>query len=109
MQPDGQFGQWLNLGTSGEATRYFALTSNYKPVDLALGRLATYVLAGRVFKGARNDLVVPTDGVFSANGSSAFPIADMVAFDGKDGIPHTGFFSDQRVTTQIGSWLRASA
>jgi len=107
MQPDGPFGEWLNLGARSDTTRYFALTSNYKPVDLALGRLATYVLAGRVFKGARNDLVVPTDGVFAANGSSAFPIADMVAFDGKDGIPHTGFFSDPRVTTQIGSWLRA--
>jgi pimeloyl-ACP methyl ester carboxylesterase len=105
MQPEGLFGKWLNAGTRAEHTRYFALTSNFKPTDLALARLATYVLAGRVFKGARNDLVVPTDGVFAANGSSAFPITDMVAFDGKDGIPHTGFFGDTRVTAQIANWL----
>ncbi len=105
MQPEGLFGTWLNAGTRAEQTRYFALTSNFKPTDLALARLATYVLAGRVFKGARNDLVVPTDGVFAANGSSAFPITDMVAFDGTDGIPHTGFFGDARATTQIARWL----
>jgi pimeloyl-ACP methyl ester carboxylesterase len=107
MQPEGLFGQWLNLGMRQDGTRYYALASNYKPTDLALARLATYVLAGRVFKGARNDLVVPTDGVFGANGSSAFPIADTVTFDGQDGIPHTGFFGDARVTAQITQWLRS--
>jgi hypothetical protein len=107
MQPDGEFGTWLNTGERARETRYFALASNYTPTHAGLMQLATDKLADKVFKGARNDLVVPTDGVYSANGSGYFPIAGEVVFDATDGVSHTGFFEYPKTTERITSWLRS--
>jgi len=61
----------------------------------------------KVFKGAPNDLVVPTEGVFAANGSGYFPIEGQVVFDAADGVAHTGFFQYPRTTTQMDTWLKS--
>ncbi|MCC7054404.1 MAG: caspase family protein [Gemmatimonadaceae bacterium] len=105
MQPSGDFGTWLAEGTQGHDTKYYALASDFSSArGGALGVLAEK-LAGRVFKGARNDLVVPTDGVYAANGSRFFPIDGQVVFSDEDGVPHTGFFQFPRTTAQITTWL----
>ena len=105
MQPNGEFGTWLNAGERQRDTQYFALASNYSPTQTSLLQLATDKLMDRVFKGARNDLVVPTDGVYAANGSGYFPIADEVVFGAGDGVAHTGFFQYPKTTELIASWL----
>lgn len=107
MQPGGEFGAWLNAGDRARDTRYFALTSNYTPTHAGLLQLATDKLADKVFKGAHNDLVVPTDGVYAANGSGYFPIEGEVVFDATDGVSHTGFFQYPKTTEHITTWLRS--
>jgi hypothetical protein len=107
MQPDGTFGAWLNTGARERDTRYFALASNFTPTQPGLMQLAADKLMDRVFKGAKNDLVVPTDGVFAANGSGYFPISEQVVFGAGDGVPHTGFFQYPRTTDLIAGWLRS--
>lgn len=107
MQPGGTFGTWLNTGERTKETRYFALASNYTPTQPSLVQLAKDRLMDKVFKGAPNDLVVPTDGVFTANGSGYFPIEDELVFDEADGVSHTGFFQYTRTTTQMDTWLKS--
>lgn len=62
-------------------------------------------LMDRVFtldgKEVANDLVVPTDGVFAANGHPSFPIADQLRFDAADGVWHTAFFAEARTIAHI--------
>ena len=106
MQPGGEFGTWLNTGERAKETRYFALASNYTPTQPSLVQLVKDRLMDKVFKGAGNDLVVPTDGVFAANGSGYFPIEGEVVFNAVDGVPHTGFFQYARTTTQMETWLK---
>ena len=106
MQPGGEFGQWLNAGSRAADTKYFALASNYTPTHAGLMQLATDKLADKVFKGARNDLVVPTDGVYSSNGSGYFPITGEVVFGAGDGVPHTGFFQYPKTVELITAWLK---
>jgi hypothetical protein len=52
-------------------------------------------------KEVANDLVVPTDGVFAANGHPSFPIADPLRYDAADGIWHTAFFAEARTIAHI--------
>jgi len=106
MQPDGEFGTWLNSGERARDTQYFALASNFSPTQASLMQLATDKLMDKVFKGAHNDLVVPTDGVYAANGSGYFPIADEVVFGAGDGVAHTGFFQYPKTTGLIATWLK---
>ncbi len=107
MQPDGEFGTWLNTGERAKDVRYFALTSNFSPTQSSLMQLAADKLMDTVFKGAHNDLVVPTVGVYAANGSGYFPIADEVVFGAGDGVAHTGFFQYPKTTELIATWLRS--
>jgi hypothetical protein len=103
MRPGGDFGKWLNIGPKGDS-RYFALASNFTPREPGLRQLAVDRLMDKIFKAA-NDLVVPTDGVFSSNGSGCFPIDHKVVFQGTDGIAHTGYFGSRAAREQIREWL----
>jgi hypothetical protein len=105
MRPGGEFARWLNVGPKGE-TRYYALASNFTPSEPGLRQLVMDRLMDRVFK-AGNDLVVPTEGVFSDNGSRYFPIEQRFVFQGSDGIAHTGFFANRGVREKIMEWLNA--
>ena len=105
MQPSGDFGTWLAEGTQGHDTKYYAIASDFSAAKGGVLGLLAEKLAGRVFKGARNDLVVPTDGVYAENGSRFFPIEGQVVFSDEDGVPHTGFFQFPRTTTHITAWL----
>lgn len=104
MQPGGPFGAWLNAGDRGE-TAYFALTSDYTPTHPRLASLVANRLVDQVFRQARNDMVVPTDGVYEANGSGYFPIEAQLVLGADDGVAHTQFFQHGRSTAQIAAWL----
>jgi hypothetical protein len=104
MRPGGEFGEWLNTGARGGETRYFALASNFTPEEPGLKELAMNRLLDKIFK-VGNDLVVPTDGVFSANGSGFFPIEQKLVFQGSDAVAHTGYFGSTSAREKIAEWL----
>jgi hypothetical protein len=103
MRPDGEFAKWLNVGPRGE-TRYYALASDFTPRESGLRQLVMDRLMDRVFTGS-NDLVVPTEGVFSDNGSKYFPIDQRYVFGASDGVAHTGFFTNRGTCEKILEWL----
>jgi hypothetical protein len=111
MNPGGpfleDFNQGVNQGHTSPQPAYFALASNYDPKDPGLKAWAVNRLVDRIFQKAGNDLVVPTLGVYAANGSSYFPIAqaDTRVFGPERGIWHGGFFSEPDAYGKILEWL----
>jgi len=110
MQPEGEFLKKLNQGTPA-GTGYYAIAADYEPTApglraLVAGSLADGVL-DRVFEGTGNDLVVPEPGVYSANGSGAFPIPDERLFRVKNdaGVIHTTFFGHAPAWRKVAEWL----
>jgi len=77
MDPDGVFLRSLNSG--GEtAAAYAAVASDFEPLPGANGlAVAKDMLFDAIFR-AENDLVVPTDGIFAANGSPNFPMEQVL-------------------------------
>ncbi len=106
MLPTGEFLRSLNQGGPGDA-RYFALASNYEPRDSGWKDYAVDHLMDKIFKQA-NDLVVPTAGVFAANGSGRFPIQARHVFSQDDAVAHTTFFEQATTRAKMIEWLTAS-
>jgi hypothetical protein len=104
MNPRGEFlTRWLNVGPTN-STRYFALAADYEPAQPGLKTYARDILMDKIF-GDENDLVVPTEGVFSDNGSEHFPIEDRHVFDRDAGIQHSNFFSNSAAMSKMLEWL----
>jgi hypothetical protein len=106
MRPSGDFATWLNAGARKGDTRYFAVASSVSPADPGLRHFALTQGLGRVLRG-NHDLVVPTEGVFAANGSGYFPIDERLVLEGADAAAHTRYFADARVRDRILQWLSA--
>jgi hypothetical protein len=105
MQPGGEFASWLNRGGgSADETRYFAVTSRVSATEPGLKHLAYTRGLDRLLRGA-NDFVVPSDGVFAANGSARFPVSAPLVLEGEGAVAHTKYFADQRVRDQMMAWL----
>jgi hypothetical protein len=104
MRPGGEFLRWLNTAAA-DSSRYFAIAGDYEPVVAGWRTFAVNRLADQVFREP-NDLVVPTEGTYGANGSSHFPIPDRLEFRGDDGVDHTTYFASKQVGEQILEWLR---
>ncbi len=104
MLRDGRFlRDWLNTGPR-DAKQYFAMASDYDPVDPGLKAFVVNRLADAVFGGA-NDLVVPTASVHERNGSGFFPIEDRFSFAPADGVSHSGYFANEAARERIYGWL----
>ncbi len=103
MHPGGDFLRWLNVPT-GIGSRYYALAGNFEPADRGWANWAKNHLMDAIFQG-NNDLVVPTKGVFAANGSTQFPVDQRLEFGADAGINHSTFFADQIVQDRLLSWL----
>jgi hypothetical protein len=104
MLPGGSFLRELNKGTRDDK-RYFALASDYEPTNQGLFAFAKDRLMDRIFQNRQNDLVVPTGGVFDANGSDFFPIAERYVFPSAEGVPHSGYFANSMARSRIREWL----
>lgn len=104
MRPGGSFLRSLNALSSGTA-RHFALASDYEPTSPAFREWAVDHLADAVFAKAGNDLVVPTEGVYAANGAAHFPIAERHVFAPTDGVAHTGYFASAQTAGKLLGWL----
>jgi pimeloyl-ACP methyl ester carboxylesterase len=106
MTPRGTFLDRLNAAAPAAAgARYFALASDYEPITPALREWARNRLTDSLFAHAANDLVVPTDGVYSANRAAGFPIADRHVFGPTDGIAHSGYFTSAIGAGKLLEWL----
>jgi hypothetical protein len=106
MLPGGEFLRGVNTGQSDDK-RYFALASNFEPVNPGLKAFAEDRLTDAIFK-TDNDLVVPTAAVYEKNGSGFFPIEEKRVFTADAGVSHTGFFADTSARGQILDWERLS-
>jgi hypothetical protein len=110
MGTEGYIRQVLNAGASDRPKEWYAAAaSNYKPDPAAAngfitGPFATAVI-DRVFRTdsgeTANDLVVPQQGVYGANGHHLFPIADPLLLDAGNHVWHGGFFQRSDVLARI--------
>jgi hypothetical protein len=110
MRPGGEYLSQLNSGST-DGSGYRAVSVDFEPQGGALGavvgqRLAEHVL-DVVFKDAPNDLVVPEHGVWSANGSGAFPIgaSALLRVPASAGVIHTTVFGHAPVADSLLTWL----
>ncbi|MDQ4025941.1 MAG: alpha/beta hydrolase [Actinomycetota bacterium] len=102
MNPEGDYllGR-LNDGPKVAAT-YAAIAADYEPAE---GHKFPLWLRDRLFDEVfeendvkvKNDLVVPTEGVFAANKNENFPITDICSFEAREGMHHSGFFGNRKV------------
>ena len=92
MRPGGEFATWLNAPAPSGATRYFAVASNSTPTEPGLRHLAISRGLNALLRGT-NDFVVPSDGVFAANGSAGFPVEAPLVLSGADAATHTRYRS----------------
>ena len=109
MGTDDYIGRVLNRATVPSPAAYAAASAEYEPDPAAsngflTGRFGNAAL-DRIFQNENgavaNDLVVPTAGVFGANGHPSFPITETTLFGKSDHVWHTGFFSQPRAWAAI--------
>ncbi|GAB6192612.1 hypothetical protein JCM39068_23610 [Desulfocastanea catecholica] len=88
-------------------TAYRALAANFEPSPgTPLGRYARDHLTDQVFMLEPNDLVVPTKGVYTANGATGFPIEEIVTFFAPaDAVDHSGFWTKPAILEAFDRWL----
>ena len=110
MRPGGELLRGLaGVPTTGE---WYAITADYEPPADTLGRLvrttAVDLVMDRVFGSDPNDLVVPTTGVFEAEGAAGFPIPEgrIQRFGAAAGVTHTTYFSAPETVRALENWLR---
>jgi len=116
MNPVGKYLEIVN--TPGEsATRYFAIASNFEPNTPETAALRTLVknmvadaVLDRVFKDAPNDLIVPTEGVYTAGGPH-FPLTEdkRFIFPSERGIWHSAYFEQPETIAHLRQWLTEPA
>lgn len=101
-------GPYLNdLATAIPASpSYFALASNFEPganAPLSI-RIADRII-DKAFENVRNDLVVPTNGVFEFGAGGLIPAARLHVFDTEEAPVHTRFFIKDDTRRSILNWL----
>jgi hypothetical protein len=108
MDPHGNYLNAFLNQPSASSTTYFAVASNYEPPSGSpLLRVARDGVTDVIFADADNDLVVPTEGVFHAPGTSNFPIADPLVFDAAAGVDHSSYWTRTPFTERLlTDWLR---
>lgn len=105
MRPGGGFLQGLNRQIQGE-TRYRALAADWEPSDPGIKDFLKDRILDAVFQKAENDLVVPTLGVWDANGSGFFPISERHVFTSDEGVTHVNFFAHEVTQAKLLEWLK---
>ncbi len=112
MNPDGDYLKLVNR-PGNTATRYYAIAANFEPNTPETAALKTIIkhkigdaIVDRIFKDAQNDLVVPTDGVFTADGPT-FPLAESsrLIFPAERAIWHSAYFEQPETTDRLRQWL----
>jgi hypothetical protein len=112
MNPAGDYLKLVNRPGNTD-TRYYAIAANFEPNTPETAALKTIIkqkigdaIVDRIFKEAPNDLVVPTDGVFTATGPT-FPLAaaSCLVFPSERAIWHSAYFEQPETTDRLRQWL----
>ena len=109
MNGQGEF--LANFNASPVDAEQYAIAADFTPSQglLALtGKGLQNMMVDRVFQGASNDLVVPTAGVYEADGDSdglAIPPERRMVLPTTRAVYHGLFFSQPDVATAIEGWL----
>ena len=116
MNPVGDYLKGVNVA-SDNGTKYFAICANFEPNTDATAPLTTIIkekignaIVDRIFKDAPNDLVVPTNGVFTSVGPH-FPLAETsrLVFPSDRGIWHSAYFEQPETADRLREWLPTPA
>jgi hypothetical protein len=107
MVPNGAFLRKLNAAGHVSTAQYYAVAADYEPIGKDLTAQAKDFLIDTLFGQAQNDQIVPTAGVYEANGGGSFPIKELFVFDDKAGIQHSTFFTAPQFESHLRQWLRA--
>ena len=116
MNPVGDYLKGVNVA-SDNGTRYFAICANFEPNTESTAPLKTIIkekigdaIVDRIFKDAPNDLVVPTNGVFTSSGPH-FPLAETsrLVFPSDRGIWHSAYFEQPETADRLRQWLPTPA
>ncbi len=110
QNPRGSYLRELAQESAGRS-QYFGVTADFEPTGTPLSKLALADgVMDRIFGDRKNDLVVPTAGVFEANGSPCFPLPqdNLLQLDAARGVIHTTYFRDEDVRRHLLTWLDAT-
>jgi len=105
MLPNGPFLTWLNSGSTGN-TKYYALGSDFEPLGNPGQKDWLEERIDGIFN-AKNDSIVPTDGVWDLTKPIRFPITgpDCLVLPEALGVDHGGFFQNPDSQVKIAAWL----
>ncbi|HUG31292.1 MAG TPA: alpha/beta hydrolase [Acidimicrobiia bacterium] len=109
MSPQSDFLDSINT-TPGTGTRYFGVAANYQPNQRGMKRVVEGLKDGAidyVFRGAQNDLVVPTLGVYKGDHPFAIEPSHLISFDASRGVMHSTFWKEPEVEQGLADWLSA--
>ena len=107
MRPNSEFLKSLN-SSAGTGTTYFGVAADYQPTERGLQRVVAGLKDGAVdfvFKGAGNDLVVPTAGVSTGEQEFAIEETRLVSFEASRGVMHSTFWKEPELATAFSEWL----
>ena len=106
MDPRGSYlGDFLNKPVEVR-TVYRAVASNFEPApDSSLLRTARDGITDFVFRSAKNDLIVPTEGVFKVPGLAGFEPADPLVFPAEAAVDHSSYWAEAAFGEKILEWL----
>ncbi len=110
MKASGEYlRDFLNrAGKPLPTARYFAVAAEFEPPKgSSLLRVARDGVTDIVFDRTKNDLVVPTEGVYTVSGASGFPIAEPLVFESHLGIDHSSYWDCPDFTSRLAQWLAA--
>ncbi len=111
MNPQGDYlREFLNRpGKPPPTARYFAVAAEFEPPKgSSLLRIARDGVTDVLFQRTKNDLVVPTEGVYTVSGAAGFPIAEPLVFESHLGIDHSSFWDCPDFTSRLDQWLAAA-
>ncbi len=112
MNPDGSYLKTVNR-PSATGTRYYAIAANFEPNTPETAPLKTVIkqkvgdaIVDRIFKEQPNDLVVPTNGVFTAGGPH-FPLDETarLVYPSDRAIWHSAYFEQPETVAKLKEWL----
>jgi len=105
MQPGGPWLAELNQSRP-LSTTYHAIASNYEPATGSpLARLSRDRVTDLVFGALGNDLIVPEEGAYSANGASGFPVPGFLSFSSTQSVDHSSYWTSSAVHAKFDEWF----
>jgi pimeloyl-ACP methyl ester carboxylesterase len=110
MNPRSEFLRRLNAARPQRDTLYYAITADFEPKG-ALWEMVKQTIVDqvvdRIFKNEKNDLLVPTTGVYKGSLAPGFPIPDerVLTFNAYRGVAHSDYFVQPETSTKLKEWL----